>query len=118
MLYLPEAPANQWGGDAYCGVSLPGTGPAAPPRAARPPAAWEGGHPGRHAGFQPALLKKERAALHSIVICSSASTTVFGQKKRQPHEAASFAFSKEGIAVLGNNTFSGGTNKELRMPEH
>ena len=33
--------------------------------------AWEGGHPGRHAGWKPALLKEERDALHSIVICSS-----------------------------------------------
>ena len=32
--------------------------------------AWEGGHPGRHAGWKPALLKEERDALHSIVICS------------------------------------------------
>ena len=32
---------------------------------------WEGGHPGRHAGWKPALLKEERAALHSSVICSN-----------------------------------------------
>ena len=32
---------------------------------------WEGGHPGRYAGWKPALLKEERDALHSIVICSS-----------------------------------------------
>ena len=31
---------------------------------------WEGGHPGRHAGWKPALLKEERDALHNIVICS------------------------------------------------
>ena len=33
--------------------------------------AWEGGHPGRHAGWKPALLKEERDALHSIVIGAS-----------------------------------------------
>ena len=32
--------------------------------------AWEGGHPGRHAGWKPALLQEERDALHSSVICS------------------------------------------------
>ena len=29
---------------------------------------WEGGHPGRHAGWKPALLKEERDALHSSVL--------------------------------------------------
>ena len=33
--------------------------------------AWEGGH----AGFQPALLKEERDALHSSVICARALHT-------------------------------------------
>jgi len=37
--------------------------------------AWEGGHPGRHAGFQPTLLKEERDALHSSVICARAFHT-------------------------------------------
>ena len=34
------------------------------------PSWWEGGHPGRHAGWKPALLQEERDALHSSVICS------------------------------------------------
>ena len=34
--------------------------------------AWEGGHPGRHAGWKPALLKEESDVLHSSVICSRA----------------------------------------------
>ena len=33
--------------------------------------AWEGGQDGRHAGFQPALLKEERDAPYNIVIYSS-----------------------------------------------
>ena len=44
----PKRPGRGWGG-------LP---------------AWEGGHPGRHAGWKPALLQEERDALHSSVICS------------------------------------------------
>ena len=31
----------------------------------------EGGHPGRHAGWKPALLKEERDALRGIGICAS-----------------------------------------------
>ena len=45
----PKRPGRGWGG-------LP---------------AWEGGHPGRHAGWKPALLQEERDALHSSVICSN-----------------------------------------------
>ena len=41
---------------------------------------WEGGHPGRHAGWKPALLKEERDALHSIVICSNVSDVAAGRK--------------------------------------
>ena len=35
--------------------------------------AWEGGHPGRHAGWKPALLKEERDARHGSLICSRAN---------------------------------------------
>ena len=53
--------------------------------------AWEGGHPGRHAGWKPALLKEERDALHSIVICSSlagsiAKAKIFRQALMRPND--------------------------------
>ena len=43
--------------------------------------AWEGGHPGRHAGWKPALLKEERDALHSSVICSNDTICITRPKR-------------------------------------
>ena len=50
-------------GKTRAGTKRPGRGWGGLP-------AWEGGHPGRHAGWKPALLQEERDALHSSVICS------------------------------------------------
>ena len=50
--------------------------------------AWEGGHPGRHAGWKPALLKEERDTLHSIVICSRSPLTDAAKMAALPREEA------------------------------
>ena len=49
--------------------------------------AWEGGHPGRHAGWKPALLKEERDALHcsaGIDPCSDTSIRLVDLPKAPP----------------------------------